>query len=111
MRGYPDVQLLETLFQTQLKFLEKLAMFRDIGHIHKKPGQIVLINDAFLFPNASQNLGFPRCGTSACEIALASGFDVAFAVSRLQILFPPERIVFIQTRFVVNQLKRPSIFC
>ena len=110
MRGNPDIQLLETLFQTLLEFLEKLAMFRKILHIHKKPGEIVVVNRAFQFPNASQNLCFPRSGASAREIAPAPGFDVAFTVSRLQILFPPERIVYIQTRFVVNQLKRPSIF-
>jgi len=48
---------------------------------------------------------------SAREIIFASGFEVAFAVGRLQILFPAEGILFVQARLIIYQLKWTPAFC
>ena len=50
-----------------------------------------------------------REASSACEIILASDPDIALSVCCFQILLPPESILFIKTRLIIDQFKRPSI--
>ena len=61
------------------------------------------------FDDGESGLGGLRA-FSAREITPASGFNVAFAVGRLQILFPAEGILFVQARLIVYQRKWASFF-
>ena len=56
----PDLQLIKAGFELFFELPKESAMLRQILHINKEPGEVVLINRAFMFPSAPHGLSFPR---------------------------------------------------
>ena len=77
--GHPDVDLFEADFELLLELPEEFAVSRQVRYFDEEPRQVVVINSSFMFPNATQDLGFPRSGTE-----LLSQFAERFYEQRLR---------------------------
>jgi hypothetical protein len=78
MGGDPDVELLKTELERFLEAAEKLAVFRAVRHIDKKPGEVILIDD----PHAPRRVwvsheAAPKCARSSVNVVASSASGTA----------------------------------